>query len=128
MSQPLCFWKNLNQKSLKPPGYYTLTTAYRCGSVCSTNPPSQCSLERGSLIERDSFCCVGGVDRSQALLLTTFDLIRHHPPAILYRNVCQALAAHYMSCDAVAAAFYLAEAQAVTFRHQALTNIERKVR
>jgi len=62
-------------------------------------------------------------------LLKAFDALRYNPPCILYRNVCQALAIEaYERHDQWATAFYLSEAQSITFRHNCIVNISRKIR
>ena len=65
------------------------------------------------------------------MLLKTLSLVSHEPLVPLYRHTCHALAMLYIQEDAdqaFHALYYLAEAQATTFRHNAILNIARKIR
>ena len=87
-------------------------------------------------------------------LLSAFDSTKQNPPAMVYRRICHMLGHLYTTKyqeaaqrdikpdavdvdvlneeeaveDLMRAAFYYSEAQSVTFRHNALLNISRKLR
>ena len=65
-----------------------------------------------------------------------FELIRHHPQALQYTNICHCLAwlnltqqpSQGQRSRSWETAYYLCEGQAVTFRHSAISNMYRKLR
>ncbi|KAK3602692.1 hypothetical protein CHS0354_017898 [Potamilus streckersoni] len=63
-----------------------------------------------------------------AILEKTYQQICHFPGCPLFNSVCQTLAQQYIDTNPVRAAFLLSEAVAVTFRHQSILNIGRRIR
>ena len=64
-------------------------------------------------------------------LLDLFSSLRHSPPTLLYRQLCHCIALiliHNGASDTWKIAYYLTEAQAITFRHKALLTWRSKLR
>ncbi|OWF40766.1 uncharacterized protein LOC110463375 [Mizuhopecten yessoensis] len=57
-----------------------------------------------------------------------FQQVHHMPSPGLYSQICHMKALHHLESSPLKAAFYLCEALAVTFRHQALVNSGKKIR
>lgn len=57
-----------------------------------------------------------------------FNQIKHFPPCQTYTTLCQMLALQYLPTSPTKTAYYLTEAVAVTFRHQAMMNTGKKFR
>ncbi|XP_023932178.1 separin-like [Lingula anatina] len=62
------------------------------------------------------------------LLNKAYNLIRQFPPMLLYRKVCHMLGLLLVERDPTAAAFYMSEAVAVTFRHSLLASCNKKIK
>ncbi|XP_041371410.1 uncharacterized protein LOC121384969 [Gigantopelta aegis] len=67
-------------------------------------------------------------DRVTSTLEKAFNQVRHFPKTLMYARICRLLALQYLKSDPYKTAFYLAEASAITLRHQALVNMGKRKR
>ncbi|XP_038076615.1 uncharacterized protein LOC119744640 [Patiria miniata] len=88
-----------------------------------THQPAQSGKAQSGLINPDT---------NLASIISTLEQmntqVRHRAPALLYRRVCQLLAACCGDRDPIKAAYYLSEATAVTLRHQKLASLAKKMK
>ncbi|XP_050406071.2 uncharacterized protein LOC126821652 [Patella vulgata] len=61
-------------------------------------------------------------------LLKAYEQVRHFPASPSYPMICKLLALQYIHTSPDKTAFYLTESAAVTFRHQILVDVGRKIR
>lgn len=62
------------------------------------------------------------------VLQAVYQETSHLPKCPEHRKICHMLALRHLATDPVKAAFYLNEAMALTFRHQALLNLCQQIR
>ncbi|KAL5009966.1 hypothetical protein ScPMuIL_012271 [Solemya velum] len=73
---------------------------------------------------------ITGVSREEIILTLekVYGQICQFPPCPLYSQLCKVLAVQYLPESPDTAAFYLSEAMSVTFRHQSVFNVGKKIR